>query len=313
MTREPPDDGLGERVDAHADERVADRYVGRQDLLAWHSRAGRALAGAASGVAGRLGAQPALVLTLALGILIAAAASFLASEVYEAVLERDDIAGLDRPALRLALSWRSPTLDGALTAYTNLAGTIGMPVLATLFLLALTIRRRSRTPAILIAAAAAGSLLMTIAGKELTGRARPALADAVPPFEHSPSFPSGHTLNATVIVGVIAYLLLLRQRRVRARTTTIVVASVFIVTIGLSRVYLGHHWLTDVVAAWLLGLAWLAVVITTHRLYLTARARGAAELGPLDARRRGSRADAHGHAHGHAGRGRRDPADSERD
>jgi undecaprenyl-diphosphatase len=40
---------------------------------------------------------------------------------------------------------------------------------------------------------------------------------------------------------------------------------------GLTRVYLGHHWLTDVLVAWLLALAWLAVVITAHRLYLTTR------------------------------------------
>jgi membrane-associated phospholipid phosphatase len=40
---------------------------------------------------------------------------------------------------------------------------------------------------------------------------------------------------------------------------------------GLSRVFLGHHWLTDVIFAWLLGAAWLALVITSHRLFLTIR------------------------------------------
>jgi undecaprenyl-diphosphatase len=141
----------------------------------------------------------------------------------------------------------------------------------------LAVRRRSWTPVILVAAAAFGSLLMTIAGKEAIGRLRPPLEAAVPPFESSPSFPSGHSLNAIVIAGVVAYLLVLRRsHHRRAPVLTVVLAAAFALTMGLSRVYLGHHWLTDVIVAWTLGLAWLAVVITTHRLLLTVRSRRAA-------------------------------------
>jgi membrane-associated phospholipid phosphatase len=50
-----------------------------------------------------------------------------------------------------------------------------------------------------------------------------------------------------------------------------VAAAIFAATMGLSRVYLGHHWLTDVLGAWALGAAWLSLVITAHRLYLTTR------------------------------------------
>ena len=93
----------------------------------------------------------------------------------------------------------------------------------------------------------------------------------MPPYEYAFSFPSGHTLNSTVIAGVVAYLLLRRLRTTWARALTVVLACVWAVVMGLSRVFLGHHWLTDVVFAWLLGTAWLALIITAHRLFLTVR------------------------------------------
>jgi membrane-associated phospholipid phosphatase len=63
---------------------------------------------------------------------------------------------------------------------------------------------------LLIAATAAGSLTLTVVGKALVGRVRPAPADAVPPYELSASFPSGHTLNAVALAGIVAYLLVRR-------------------------------------------------------------------------------------------------------
>ena len=64
-----------------------------------------------------------------------------------------------------------------------------------------------------------------------------------------------------------------KQTSAWVRALTVSLASAFAVLMGLSRVYLGHHWLTDVLVAWSLALAWLAVVITAHRLFLTVRRR----------------------------------------
>lgn len=248
-----------------------DRYVGGQDLTRWNNPAGRALARTTEKISTILGPHATLILTLLLGAIIATALTAVFAQIYESVVQADGIAGLDRPVLDTAKTLRSPTANLIITGYTDIGGTIGMPILAAATTIALSVRRRSWTPAILIVIAAAGSLLMTIAGKELIGRTRPPLTDAVPPFEASASFPSGHSLNSIVIAGIVAYLIILRLTSARSRAWTATAAAVFALSMGLSRVYLGHHWLTDVLAAWALGAAWLAMVITAHRLYLTAR------------------------------------------
>jgi len=252
-----------------------DRYVGGTDLTHWSTRLGRALARFVQRISNLLGPHGAFILILFFGALVAAFATFGAATVYDAVTENDGVAGLDKPILHAAVSIRSPWLNEVATLYTDVGGTVVMPIIAIAAILLLALRRKSWTPVIIIAGAAIGSLLMTIAGKDLIGRARPALVYAVPPYEHSPSFPSGHTLNATVIAGAIVYVLLLRENTRWKRALTIAVGALFAFTIGLSRMYLGHHWFTDVLAAWMLGLAWLALVITAHRLYLTAKSRGA--------------------------------------
>jgi len=248
---------------------------------AWYAPLGRLLVAVARWVGAVVGPNLALIISLAIGMGLVVGLAALAEEVYDAVIEADGLAGLDRPLLDLAVDLRTPVGDTIVTGYTDLASSTVMPVIAIIALLTISIRRRSWTPAILIAATGIGSILMTIVGKGLIGRARPLLAEAVPPYETSGSFPSGHTLNAVAVVGIIAYLLVLRRETTRARLLITAGAAVFSITIGLSRVYLGHHWFTDVVAAWLLGAAWLALVITAHRLYLALRER--------ERERRGSR------------------------
>jgi membrane-associated phospholipid phosphatase len=256
-----------------------DRYVGDQPLTRWDSPPGRTIARAAEVAGRRVGARTTLLVTLGIGVVIAFLLSFLVARVYDGVTQRDGISALDVPVLHTAKGLRSPALDWFAAAVAYVFGPVGMPLMAVAAMLLLALRRRSWTPVILIAAAGLGSLLMTIAGKDIIGRHRPVFADAIPPFEYSPSFPSGHTLNATVIAGIIAYLLVLRQHSALARGITIAAALVLAITVGITRIVLAAHWFTDVLAAWLLGLAWLAIVITAHRLYLTARERGAPPTG----------------------------------
>lgn len=265
-----------ERLIAPADPGVTgelrqDTTLGKTALTHWYTPWGRALAAVARAIAERLGPYAALVVSLVIGGVLVLGLSVAAVEVYDAVADEDGVAGVDRPLLDFALTLRTPVAETIVTGFTDIAGTIGMPIIAVAAILILAIKRRSWTPVVLIVAAGGGSLLMTIAGKELIQRERPPLSAAVPPFEHSPSFPSGHTLNAVAVVGIIAYVLVLRRNSPGARAAIILGAVVFALLVGLSRVYLGHHWFTDVLVGWILGALWLSIIVTAHRLYLTAR------------------------------------------
>jgi membrane-associated phospholipid phosphatase len=259
--------------DAAFRERADQRYIGDRDLTVWPSAGGHALVRLAQRLHRRLASRNVLVVILLVGLALVAALTAAAGAVYDAVVEEDGIAALDHPALDAAKAARTPQLTTLVQAFTSLGGGIGMPILATVFAVGLAVAWRQWTPVLLIAATAAGSLTLTVVGKAVVGRVRPALADAVPPYELSASFPSGHTLNAVALAGIVAYLLVRRQRRARSRIVTISCAGLFALAMGLSRIYLGHHWLTDVLVAWALGLGWLAVVITAHRLLLTLRKR----------------------------------------
>jgi membrane-associated phospholipid phosphatase len=266
-----------------------DGRVGRVELTRWQDPLGRSVAAFFTAIGRRIGAHPALALTLAVGIGIAFLLAFLVARVYDAVTDETGVTSVDLPVLHAATALRSPGLDAFAAGIAYLFGPVGMPVMALVVILLLALRRRSWTPVILIGAAGIGSLLMTIAGKDIIQRHRPNIALAIPPYEHSPSFPSGHTLNATVIAGVVGYLLWLRRRTIAAKVTAIVAPVVIAIVVGLSRVLLGAHWFTDVLAGWLLGVLWLALVVTAHRLYLTARQRGAPERPPLEGTARRAR------------------------
>jgi membrane-associated phospholipid phosphatase len=207
-----------------------------------------------------------LLMVSAVGLGLATLLGWGFAEVYEAVTNNNGIAGLDQPVLDAMVASRTPAVTLIVNAFTMTGGPIGMPIIGVVVTGILVCLSRTVRPLILSLVAGGGSLAMTLAIKSLVGRNRPPLAEAIPPYESSASFPSGHTLNAIVITGILVYSVLLIVHTRRAWWATVIVGGAYAVAIGLSRVYLGHHWLSDVVGAWLLGLAWLAVVIVAHRI-----------------------------------------------
>ncbi|MFZ0530199.1 MAG: phosphatase PAP2 family protein [Propionicimonas sp.] len=217
------------------------------------------------------GVDRALVLTGVIGMAAFTGLIAASAWIYDAVAEADGVSGLDRPALDWSISARTPLRETWVTAFTNLGQALPMVLLGLVLSSLIWWRWRRRTIWVLILVASVGSVAFTIVGKALIGRRRPPLADAVPPYELSFSFPSGHALNSTVVAGMLAYLVVWLSRRLWVRLAAVAAAVLWATAMGLSRVFLGHHWLTDVVFAWLIGLAWLALLITVHQAALRVR------------------------------------------
>jgi membrane-associated phospholipid phosphatase len=158
-----------------------------------------------------------LAVTAIVGGLVILGLTAASAGVYDAVAEKDGVSGLDRPTLHHVIAMRTPLANQLLTVFTDLGGALRMTLIASAVTLLMVWRWRSPTPLILMIIAVAGSLSFTYVGKAIVGRARPPLSDAVPPYEHAFSFPSGHTLNSTVIAGMVAYFVASRLKSPRHR------------------------------------------------------------------------------------------------
>jgi undecaprenyl-diphosphatase len=93
-------------------------------------------------------------------------------------------------------------------------------------------------------------------------RHRPVFARPVWQVIPFPSFPSGHTISAVVCYGLLAYMLVPRMPTRFWKAVVVVVALLIIVYIGYSRVFVGDHYLSDVLAGYAMGIAWAGLVYT---------------------------------------------------
>jgi undecaprenyl-diphosphatase len=142
----------------------------------------------------------------------------------------------------------------AVTALTALGSRTNLTLITALVVFYLFAAKRPATAAFVIAAVAGGSLLSALL-KLAFERPRPLIVPHLIGAD-SPSFPSGHALNSSVTFLTLGLLLAKTEQRRAVRIYLISAAILLSILIGCSRVYLGVHWPSDVVAGWCVGSAW---------------------------------------------------------
>ncbi len=216
-------------------------------------------------------------LALVAALAAAAAGIWIFVEIGDAVLDRQTHR-IDRAIL---LAMRSPADPGdpvgprwfeeLVRDVTALGGMAVLGLIALGVVGYLLLRRRIAT-AILIAATTLGAQLASTILKLSFDRPRPEL---VPPFAHeyTASFPSGHAMLSAAIYLTLALQLAATHRDLLIRGYLIAVALGIVIAVGISRVYLGVHWPTDVLAGWAAGGTWALLVWAGVRLHTARRDR----------------------------------------
>jgi membrane-associated phospholipid phosphatase len=192
------------------------------------------------------------------------------------------VSAFDAAVGDLVFALRTPALTRFLYLCTLLANTGTVVSLTLAAVVVLAVRRRFAEAILVVVVVAGGQALGTLA-KSLVVRARPPASGALIPLPGSYAFPSGHSLAAALLYGVLAFLIVRSLHSRSARVAVAAGAVVLVALVGLSRVYLGVHWASDVVAAWVLGGAWLGLCAWVYVRWSRGRtADGARVAAPRD-------------------------------
>ena len=181
--------------------------------------------------------------------------------IVEDVVAKDPLVILDIRLHNTVPLFRTPAMTRVMLTITELGGAAGLSLLGLGAALLALAQKRGRLAATFVLALGSAGLL-TVIFKVLIGNARP--VDALIGV-HDASFPSGHMLSGTVFYGLLAALLLGSHVRRGVRALGVTLLLLVIVAIGLSRLYLGVHWPSDLLGS--LGLALIVLAALLFFLY----------------------------------------------
>lgn len=196
--------------------------------------------------------EAAAVASLAVAVLSLFLFAWLADEMREG-----DAGTFDYAVRNWVHGFASPALTRAMTGISLLGYDILIVELVAA--VAIFLRMRWRRGALWLAVSMAGALALDLALKYAFHRARPQpfFGDA----PHSFSFPSGHALCSFVFYAVLAGLIADRVRPMALRVAVGLAAALLIAAIGLSRIYLGVHYPSDVIAGYLAAAIWVSALL----------------------------------------------------
>lgn len=211
-----------------------------------------------------------VVLVLLIGGALAAVVGDEFSDLAEMVVAKNSaLQAFDQNLHDWAVTERTPGSTTFFAAMTTIGGPVVLGIITGVVAGALAIRKNFRWAAYVIVTAGGGALI-DLELKRFFHRARPALAEMLRRASGY-SFPSGHAMGATVVMGALAYLAVRVLHTWNQKAAAIAFAITFVLAVAISRVYLGVHWLSDIGAGVSAGLLWLAATTVGYETFRRIR------------------------------------------
>lgn len=185
------------------------------------------------------------------------AAGWLFGAIAEDVVNRDaPLGALDLDVAAWLHAHASATMTSLMLVLSDLGAPVTVIAITLLTAAVLAVRRRVYQLVFLLLATVGGEVANFLM-KKAVHRQRPFFEDPIVTLT-SFSFPSGHAMGSTVLYGALAAIAIWPMRQWRWRMATVCAAALLVALICFSRIYLGVHYLSDVVAGCLAGMVWLA-------------------------------------------------------
>lgn len=207
-----------------------------------------------------------LFLEIILGIIIALGSLYLFLKVGHEVLE-NEVLFIDSQITNFIYSFRSPPVTSFMTVMTFLGS--GLMLLALSMLIIIFINKFRRKDALIYLAILYSAIILNLILKLIYQRPRP---NYLPFFhENTLSFPSGHAMNSFVFFAALSYFIFRETGNIKIGFLAGVFSLIIVGLIGISRIYLGVHYPSDVIGGYLAGFMWFTTAIVFEKIIIDRR------------------------------------------
>jgi membrane-associated phospholipid phosphatase len=190
------------------------------------------------------------------GILVCVLSLLIFALLTREMLEKD-FTNFDIQFSQFIYTLRTPLLTIVMKIIAELGSSI-LLIIATLLVIILLVRKHQKEAVVFCIALIIGAILNT-SFKMMIQRQRPQMSPLV--IEDSYSFPSGHAMNSSIFYGLISYFSYHFFRNKKISIMITIASAIVVLLIGFSRIYLGVHFLTDVLAGYVIGFWWFVTIL----------------------------------------------------